>query len=214
MREIEAVDASAAEPAEITNANAVEDGAGARILVDDIADGSGANKEAVVIIVKAGIVFVPGGDEFRGVAGKKEILQVNVAEKDLLVAAVESVESAVGVFFEEMEVGEIVFDAVAVKIPENSQGWFFVNKKKAAEVSVELLDAGTRGDEIVIRAKVVEFHLDESFLETNMVVEAVGAAPRIGPNEAELADSQIVDAELRSDSNAPMDRLEGRVAMK
>jgi hypothetical protein len=29
--------------------------------------------------VKAGIIFVPGDDEFRGVAGKKEILQVNVA---------------------------------------------------------------------------------------------------------------------------------------
>ena len=214
MREIEAVDVAVAEPAEISDADAVEDRARAWILVDDIADGRRANEETVVIIVQAGIVLVPCGDELRGVAGKKEVLEIHVAEKHLLVAAFERVEPAVGVFFEEMEVGEIVFNAIAVEVAEDSQGGFFVNKKKAAEVSVELLDAGTRGDEIVIRAEVVEFHLDESFLETNMVVEAVGAAPRIGPNEAELADSQIVDAELRSDSNAPIDGLEGRVAMK
>jgi len=103
MREIEAADVAVAEPAEIADANTLEDRAGAGILVDDIADGRGANEKAVVVIVKAGIVFVPGGDEFRGVAGKKEVLQVDVAEKDLLVAPVEGVKSAVGIFFEELK---------------------------------------------------------------------------------------------------------------
>src|SRR5207245_1378748 len=107
----------------------------------------------------------PCGDELRGVAGKKEVLEIHVAEKDLLVAAFEPVESAVGVFFEEMEVGEIVFNAIAVEVAEDSQGGFFVDKKKSAKVGVELLDAGARGDEIVIRAEVVEFHIDESLFD-------------------------------------------------
>src|SRR6266850_1243565 len=214
VREIEAVDVSAAEPAEITDANAVEDGACARILVDDIADGRGANKEAVVVIVKAGIVFVPGSDEFRGVAGKKEVLEIDVAEKDLLVAPVERVESAVGVFFEKMEIGNVVFDAITVEVAEDTQGRLFVDKKKAAEVGVELLDAGARGDEIVVGTEVMELHFDEGFLQAEMIVEAVGAAARVRADEAELADLQIVEAELRSDANTPVDGLEGRVAVK
>ena len=131
VREIEAMDVAAAEPAEIADANAVEDRAGARILVDDIADGRGANQEAVVVIVKAGIVFVPGGDEFRGVTGKKEILEICIAEKDLLMTAVERVEPAVGVFLEEVKIGDVVFDTIAVKVAEDAQGRLFVDKKKA-----------------------------------------------------------------------------------
>src|SRR5713226_9203851 len=74
VREIEPADGSAAEPAEIANANAVEDRSTAGSLTDDIANGRGTNEKAVVVIVQAGIVFVPGDDEPRGVAGKKEIL--------------------------------------------------------------------------------------------------------------------------------------------
>ena len=43
-------------------------------MVDDIADGRGANEKAVVVIVEAGVVFVPGGDELHSVAGKEEVL--------------------------------------------------------------------------------------------------------------------------------------------
>src|SRR6266436_31788 len=74
VREIEPVDVSAAKPPEIADANGMEDRPTAWILVDDIADGRGTNEKTVVVIVQAGIVFVPRCDELRGVAGKKEIL--------------------------------------------------------------------------------------------------------------------------------------------
>src|SRR5947207_370551 len=191
VREIEAMDVAAAEPAEIADANAVGDGAGAGILVDDITDGRGANEEAVVVVMKAGIVFVPGGHEFRGVAREKEILQVNAAEKDLLVAAVEGVESAVGVFFNEVKIGEVVFDAIAVEVAEDAQGRLFVDKKKAAEVGIELLDTGARGDEVVVGTEVVELHLDEGFLEAEMIVEAVRTAAGIRADEAEIGRAHV-----------------------
>src|SRR5260370_39946337 len=100
--------------------------------------------------MQAGIVPFPCSYEFRGVARKKEVLDTNVAESDLLVAAFERIEPAVGVFFEEMEICEVVFDAVTVKVAENAQGRLFVNKKKSAEVGVELLNARARGNEIII----------------------------------------------------------------
>ena len=183
-------------------------------MVDDIADGRGANEKAVVVIVEAGIVFVPGGDEFRGVTGKNEVLQVHVAEKDLLVAPVEGVESAVGIFFEELKIGDVVFDAITVEVSENTQGRFFVDKEKPTEVGVELLDAGARRDEVVVGTEVVELHFSKGFLEGDLIVEAVGAAAGIGAHETELADFQVVETELRSDANAPVDGLEGRVAVK
>jgi hypothetical protein len=92
------------------------------------------------------------------------------------VAAVEGVESAVGVFFEEMKIGDVVFDAIAVEVAEDAQGRLFIDKKKTAEVGVELLDAGARGDEIVVGAEVVDLYFDEGFLEADVIVEAVGAA--------------------------------------
>ena len=90
----------------------------------------------------------------------------------------------------------------------------FVDKKKAAEVRVELLDANAGGNKIVIGTEVVELHFDEGFLEADAMVEAVGAASGIRADEAELADLQIVEAELRSDSNAPVRGLEGSITMK
>jgi len=93
------MDVAAAKPAEIADANAVENRTAGRILVDDISDRRRADKEPVVVIVQAGIVLVPGGDKLCRVAWKKEILKIDVAEKDLLVAAVKSIEAAVGVFF-------------------------------------------------------------------------------------------------------------------
>jgi hypothetical protein len=113
-----------------------------------------------------------------------------------------------------VKIGDVVFDAIAVKVAEDAQGRFFVDKKKAAEVRVELLDAGARGNEIVAGAEVVELHFDEGFLEAKMIVEAVGAAAGIRADEAELADFQIAEAELRSDANTPVHGLEGSVAMK
>ncbi len=63
MREIEPMDVAAAKPAEIADANAVENRTAGRILVDDISDRRRADKEPVVVIVQAGIVLVPGGDK-------------------------------------------------------------------------------------------------------------------------------------------------------
>jgi len=68
-------------------------------FADDVADRRRANEEAVVV--------VNGGRrrrlfqatrKFGSVAGEKEVLQIDVAEKDLLAAAFETVETAV-VFF-------------------------------------------------------------------------------------------------------------------
>ena len=211
--EIDAADVAAAEPAKISDANAVQHRADA--LIDDVADGRGAHQETVVVVVEARVVFVECADKFRGVAGKEKILEIDIAENDLLMAAVEGgVEAAVGIFFEKIEIGGVVFDAVAVKIAEDADGGLFVDEKKSAKIGVELLDSGAHGNEIVVGAEIGKFYFHEGFLKADVGVEAVGAVSHVGADDAEFADVEIVEADFRSDANAPVDWLEGGVAVK
>ena len=117
-------------------------------------------------------------------------------------------------FLEEMEIGGVVFDAIAAKIAENADGGLLVDEEKTAEVGVELLDAGAHGNEIVIGAEVGEFYFHEGFLQADVGVEAIGAVSDVGADDAAFADVEIVEADFRSDANAPADRLERGVAVK
>jgi len=72
VRQIDPANMSAAEPPEVTNANAMKNRACPGILIDDVADRRRANQKSVGVIVKTGIVLIPGDDEFRRVAGKKK----------------------------------------------------------------------------------------------------------------------------------------------
>ena len=183
MGQINAANVAAAKPAEVAHANAVTNRPRSRILVDDVPNRRRADQEAVVVIVQARIVFVPRGDKFCRIAGKKEILQISVPKHHLLVAAVERVQAAVCVFLEEVKVGEVVLDAVTMQIAEDTQCGFFVNKQKTAKVRIELLNSRAGRNEIIIGSKVVEFDLDEGFLEAKILVESVGPAPYVWARE-------------------------------
>src|SRR6266481_4002069 len=74
VRHIDPANVSAAEPAEVTNANAMKNRARPGILINHVADRRRADQKTVVVIMHAGIILIPGGDEFRRIAGEKEIL--------------------------------------------------------------------------------------------------------------------------------------------
>src|SRR6266699_3178104 len=125
------------------------------------------------------IVFVPPRDKFSGVTREEKILQINVAEQDLLMAALESVQPTVRVLFQKLKICGVVLHLVRVQVTENPNRGLLVNKKEAAKIGVELLDAGTEADEIIIRADIVELYLGERLLQPDMSVEAVGAASHV-----------------------------------
>src|SRR5216684_7734712 len=113
-----------------------------------------------------------------------------------------------------MKISQVVFNAAALQVAKDAQAGLLIHKKKTAEVGVELLDAGACGNEIVIRAQVVELDFDEGFLQTEMIVKAVGPAARIGSDNAKLSHIQIVQAELRCDADPPIHWFEGSVTVK
>src|SRR6202040_3206819 len=107
VRHIHAPDVAAAEPAQISDANTVQDRTYS--LVDHTADRRRAHQETVVIVMEAGVVFVERANKFRGVAGKKEVLQINIAENNLLMALVENgIQAAIRIFLEQIEIRCIV----------------------------------------------------------------------------------------------------------
>ena len=213
MGEIKASYMAATEPTKIAGADTVENRANA--LRDNASDGRGANQKSVVVVVKTGIVFIEGENKFRGVARRKEVLQVGIGEKHLLVAAVKcGVEAAVGIFFEEIEIGKIVFEAIALEIAEDTETGLLIDKKKTAEVGVELLNAGARGYEIEIRAEVGEFYLDKSLLQGKVLVEAIGSAANVGADDAKFAYAEIIQTNFRGDADAPVGGFEGSIAVE
>src|SRR5260370_24146039 len=60
----------------------------------------------------------------------------------------------------------------------------------------------------------MEIQCKGGLLKYGVIVEPVGAAARMGANDAQFADFQIVEAQLWGDSNPPVDWLESRIAMK
>src|ERR1700745_4245944 len=99
-------------------------------------------------------------------------------------AAAERIQPAVCVFLEKVEVSEVVLDAVAVESAEDAERGLLVDKQKAPEIRVELLDAAARGNEIVIRPEVVKLRFNEAFLKPEMMFKAVRAAPHVGAYDA------------------------------
>jgi len=69
---------------------------------------------------------------------------------------------------------------------------------------------------IVIGTEILEFHFHESFLQAPRDRRSglVPPAADLGPTRPSSRTFHIVEANLRSDADAPVDRLESRITMK
>src|SRR5690348_9616636 len=129
-------------------------------------------------------------------------------------AAIKSIQFAVGVFLEKLKIRHVVLDAIAVQIAENAQSGLFVDKQEASKVSVELLNPRPRRNEVIVGAEILQLYFDESFLQAEMIVEAVRPAAHIGSHDPEFSNFQVIQTEFGRDANAPVHRLERCIAVK
>src|SRR5690348_2358860 len=129
-------------------------------------------------------------------------------------AAIKSIQFAVGVFLEKLKIRHVVLDAIAVQIAENAHSGLFVDKQEASKVRVELLNPRPRRNEVIVGAEIVQLYFDESFLQAQVVIETVGSAPHVWSHDAQLSNFQVIQAEFGRDANAPVHRLERRIAVK
>src|SRR5271163_2506170 len=209
--QIHAADVPIARPAEVGGVNAV---CFDLVVEDDHANGRRAHQETVVVVMNSALIVVITHAELRGIALKEKILPVCIGDNHLLISSRPGIEPAVGVLLEQIEVSQVVLPAIRIQIAEKSHAGLFVHEQKAPEIGVEFLNARANGHKIKIRAQVVNLHLAEQFLESDMVIKARGARAYVNVHDAELAHVEIVQADRRSHANPPVHRTERRVAVK
>ena len=156
------------------------------------------HQKAVLVIVKAGIVAVVEETEFRGVSLGKEILDIKIADVNLLVPLVEGIQAAVGVFFEEVKVSQVVVEAIGAQVAEDADSGLLFGEDEAAKIAIELLDTGADRDEIEVRAQIVNLGFNKRLLHAGVCVKAIDTFRRIDVHESALAGLQEIQVDLRA----------------
>src|SRR5579871_5789217 len=137
-----------------------------------------------------------------------------IRDHDLLLAVVEAVEAAVGVFFEHRKISQVVLVAVGAQVAEDAQARLLVGKNESAEIAGEGLNTGAGGDEIVVRTEVRQFHFDKGFLQSNVCIQPRGALANVDVHDSVLLRVQVIDVDLGRELDLPVDGTEGGVAVK
>src|SRR4029077_1965397 len=153
-----------------------------------------------------GVVFVVVYAELPRIPLEEEILPVEIGDDDFLVSQRERVQPAISIFFQEVEVSNVVLIEIGFQVAEKSDAGLFVHENEPTEIAVEPLDARANGNEIIVRAEVVDLHLRKRLLQSKMRIEARGAGANIDVDDTEFSHVEIVEAHRGSDSNAPVHR--------
>ena len=92
----------------------------------------------------------------------------------------EGVQPAIGIFFQHEKVGGVELVPVVVEVSEEARTRFLIEEDKAAKIAIEGLNAGAKGNKVVVVAQVRELLLDKGFLKSKVRVEPGGSLPHIG----------------------------------
>src|SRR5260370_39774399 len=96
------------------------------------ANRSRTHQEPVVIKMNAGVVFVVVIAELRGVTLREEILYIEVPQEHLLMTVLEGVQPAVGVFFQEEEIGGVVLKSVRSQVSADANPRLLLREQQCA----------------------------------------------------------------------------------
>src|SRR5271155_3093804 len=109
MRQIYGADVAVSRPSNVDGMDAVRM---QNALRENRANRGGADQKTIVVVMNGGVVFIVVNAELRRVTLKEEVLAINVSDDHLLIPEFHGIQTAVGVFFEKVEIGEIVLPAV------------------------------------------------------------------------------------------------------
>src|SRR5947208_2683152 len=155
VTDVDCFDVSVARPPQVMRADTMRKHAANR---------GGTHQKTILVKVGAGVVFVEVITELRGVAFGKEILHIKICQRNLLMAVVKGVQSAVGVFFKEEEIGSVVLQPIGAEISEDANTGLLLRKQQTAEVAAELLDAGPDRNEVIVRPQIGDLLFCECLL--------------------------------------------------
>ena len=99
-----------------------------------VADERGAHQKSVAVVFDAAPVVVVMQARLNRVAFGEEILPKEIGDVNILRALVETVETAVGIFFELMKVGEVELIAIVAERAEDARAKIVIGIDEAAKV--------------------------------------------------------------------------------
>ncbi len=188
---IDATDVAVACPAEIDGVELVVRRGPGRIR---------AHEETVSVVTgRAPVMVIMDAELVRPAEAAQKILEISIRHQDLLVATLQPVELAVGVFFEHVEAGEVPLNLIVVPVPKKATAEVGIAEDQTAEIRRERLDASPNGNEIVIRADVGDVDLAQGLLQGEIEPGAVRAGGGADVDDAAFVSPKIIDVQDRSD---------------
>src|ERR1700676_2350695 len=115
VAQIQPPDVSVAGPAQIVGANAMLQDAVAHYL----ADRRRPDQKSVVVVMNRRIVAVEMETEFCGVTFGQKVLNIDIADVNLLVARFKGIEPAVCVFLQKIKISQVVVNSVRTQVSED-----------------------------------------------------------------------------------------------
>src|SRR5947208_5715472 len=138
-----------------------------------ISDQSRANQKTIAVILHAAPVVVVMQTALNCVALPDQILTEHVSDVDILMAGVETVQTAIGVLLQHGKVSGVELDPIVVSRAEETKAKIVIRKNEPAKVRNEWLNTGAHGDEIIVCIHVPEFYFGERLLKRNVRIGAI-----------------------------------------
>src|SRR5438105_5499716 len=160
------------------------------------------------------VVEVGEKRELAGVTFPNQILPENVRGINLLRTSREFVEIRIGVFLKHVEPGDVVLPAVVVVIAENPDAEVRIVENETAEIAHERLNAGTKGNEIIVVRQIAQVEFAEGFLQRPEFFFAGRAVLRIWIHHVPLLHLEVVVIVNAEHAHGPIDRLERGLALE
>src|SRR6266699_2480377 len=134
----------------------------------NISDQSRANQKTIAVILHAAPVVVVMQTALNCVALADKVLTEHVSDVDILMAGVETVQTAVRVLLQHRKVSGIELNPIVVSRAKETKTKIVIRKNEAAKIGNERLNTSTHGDEIVVCIHVPKFYFAKCLLKRNV----------------------------------------------
>ena len=189
------------------------------VFTERVAEARRSVLEPVVVEVEAVValaVAVVGVDPLGGIPEEGEVLAVQVADHDVVLAELvgDVVEPAVGVLLQAPEPGQVVLVDVVVAGAEEPYPELVVLEQEPAEIRGERLDPEAHAVEVEAVRDVAEMHIQKQLLHPGMGVVAGLPLARVDIEHPQLLHLGVVEVEDRRDVELVVGGTEHRVALE
>lgn len=177
-------------------------------------DGVRAHEESVGVEFGTCLIAIVVKADLGVVAWEYEVVPVVVCNESILVAIVEGIQEAVGIFFGLIEPDDVVLILVAQSIPKNTHSSVGVREDESSEIAGEELRSCTHRNEVVVRASIRDFRFIKPLFERPKGPVAIRPIGYIGRHDSQFVHLEVVLIEDDIGFETPIKGTKDRVSFE